>query len=65
MEESEKQQPEVAPQQERSSSSLMPFNRKDRPLPKVGCSWAFYVFLLLLVVLLVVFYVQYKSKMVL
>ncbi len=37
------------------------FMRKDRPLPKRGCSWAFYIFLLLLAVFLVVMYSHYKT----
>lgn len=35
--------------------------RKDRPLPKAGCSWAFYIVLLLLTVYLVVMFVKYKQ----
>ncbi len=35
--------------------------RKDRPLPKRGCSWAFYIVLLLLIAYLVVSYIQYKN----
>ena len=35
--------------------------RKDRPLPKAGCSWAFYIVLLLMIVYLVVMFVRYKS----
>ncbi len=35
--------------------------RKERPLPKVGCRWAFYIALLLLIVFLVVMFVKYKS----
>lgn len=39
------------------------FMRKDRPLPKRGCSWAFFIFLGLLTLGLVVMYVFYKSNM--
>lgn len=35
--------------------------RKDRPLPKAGCSWAFYAGLLAIVVYLVVMWVKYKN----
>ena len=35
--------------------------RKDRPLPKQGCSWAFYAVLLLMIVYLVIMFVKYKS----
>lgn len=35
--------------------------RKDRPLPKAGCSWAFYIGLLLLIAYLVVMYAKYKQ----
>lgn len=35
--------------------------RKDRPLPKVGCSWAFYLFLIGLIVLFIVYYCKYKQ----
>lgn len=35
--------------------------RKDRPLPKAGCSWAFYIALLLMVVYLVVMFLKYKG----
>ncbi len=38
------------------------FLRKDRPLPKAGCSWAFYIFLLLLAAFLVVMYIRYKNQ---
>jgi hypothetical protein len=34
--------------------------RKDRPLPKAGCSWAFYIVLLLLMVFLAVMFIKYK-----
>ena len=36
------------------------FTRKDRPLPKRGCSWAFFIFLGLLTLGLVVMYLIYK-----
>lgn len=35
--------------------------RKDRPLPKAGCSWAFYIVLLLMLVYLAVMFVKYKT----
>ena len=35
--------------------------RKDRPLPKAGCSWAFYIAILLLLVYLVIMFVKYKN----
>ena len=38
------------------------FMRKDRPLPKKGCSWAFYIFLVLLALALIVMYVVYNNK---
>lgn len=34
--------------------------RKERPLPKRGCSWAFYLFLALLLVMLAVMYIRYR-----
>ncbi len=37
------------------------FLRKDRPLPKVGCSWAFYIVLLLLIIYLIVMFIKYKT----
>ncbi|MBO7576709.1 MAG: hypothetical protein J6T03_04480 [Bacteroidales bacterium] len=37
------------------------FMRKDRPLPKPGCSWAFFVFLGLLTIGLVVMYLLYRK----
>jgi len=37
------------------------FMRKDRPLPKPGCSWAFYVFLALLVGYFVVMFIKYQK----
>ncbi len=40
--------------------SLM--RRKDRPLPKRGCSWAFYIFLFLLTAFLVVSYIIYQNN---
>ena len=39
------------------------FMRTDRPLPKRGCSWAFFIFLGLLTLGLVIMYVFYKSNM--
>ena len=36
--------------------------RKDRPLPKAGCSWAFYLFLLLLMLFLVIMYFIYNNN---
>ena len=36
------------------------FMRKDRPLPKPGCSWAFFIFLGLLAIGLVVMYLLYR-----
>ena len=38
------------------------FMRKDRPLPKPGCSWAFFIFLALLTLALVVGYIFYKQS---
>ncbi len=38
------------------------FLRKDRPLPKRGCSVAFFIFLALLVILLIVYYIIYKHQ---
>ena len=35
--------------------------RKDRPLPKAGCSWAFYIVLLLLIAYLVIMFVKYRN----
>jgi len=37
------------------------FTRKDRPLPKRGCSWAFYIFLALIFILLAVMFIKYKQ----
>lgn len=43
----------------------MPFsdyiNREDRPLPKKGCSTAFYIVLIGIVIALIVMFVKYKS----
>lgn len=36
--------------------------RKDRPLPKAGCSWMFYIFLLLLIAYLVFTFIKYKNQ---
>ena len=38
------------------------FNRDDRPLPKKGCSIAFYILLLLIVVFCTVMYVRYQNQ---
>lgn len=35
--------------------------RKDRPLPKAGCSWAFYAALLLIVAYLVIMFIKYRN----
>lgn len=37
------------------------FMRKDRPLPKPGCSWAFFIFLGLLTLGLIIMYAKYKT----
>ena len=38
------------------------FMRKDRPLPKRGCSTAFFIFLALLVAALIVYYIIYQNQ---
>lgn len=38
------------------------FMRKDRPLPKQGCSWAFFIFLGLLTLGVVAMYVKFKIE---
>ena len=38
------------------------FMHRDRPLPKPGCSWAFYIFLILLAIAVAVMYVIYKTN---
>ena len=50
------------PEMDRKIDIARVFMRKDRPLPKRGCSWAFFIFLGLLTVGLVVMYVLYKGK---
>ena len=49
-------------QQEPSFDWSRLFVRKDRPLPKRGCSWAFYIFLALLTLALVIMYIQYSRQ---
>lgn len=49
-------------QQEPSFDWSRLFVRKDRPLPKRGCSWAFYIFLALLTLALVIMYIQYSKE---
>ncbi len=34
--------------------------RKNRPLPKAGCSWAFFIFLGLLIVGVIIMYILYR-----
>ena len=36
--------------------------RKDRPLPKQGCSWAFFIFLGLLTLGVVAMYIWYNGQ---
>lgn len=36
--------------------------RKDRPLPPKGCSVAFYIFLVILIIVLVIFFVKYNNQ---
>ncbi|MBQ9546974.1 MAG: hypothetical protein IJU90_06785 [Bacteroidales bacterium] len=36
--------------------------RKERPLPKVGCSWAFYIFLVLMAVGVIISYLVYQQQ---
>lgn len=38
------------------------FMRRDRPLPKPGCSWAFYIFLVFLALGVAAMYVIYKTS---
>lgn len=35
--------------------------RKDRPLPKAGCSWAFYLALLAILAYLIIMFLKYKT----
>lgn len=35
--------------------------RKDRPLPKAGCSWAFYIVLLAIIAYLIIMFLKYKT----
>ena len=37
------------------------FTRKDRPLPKKGCSWAFFIFLGILTIYLIISFIKYKT----
>ena len=37
------------------------FNRKDRPLPQKGCSIAFYIMLVGMVIALIVIFIKYKT----
>ena len=37
--------------------------RKDRPMPKAGCSWAFYIVLLLMAIYLIVMFVKYQKQL--
>lgn len=36
-------------------------SRKERPLPKAGCSWAFYIFLLIIIIYLIVMFIRYNN----
>ena len=36
--------------------------RKDRPLPKAGCSWVFYIVLILLIAYLVWMFLKYNNQ---
>ena len=36
--------------------------RKDRPLPKAGCSWAFYIALGLMIAYLIVMFIKYRHN---
>lgn len=45
---------------ERKIDFARAFMRKDRPLPKQGCSWAFFIFLGLLSLGVVAMYVMYR-----
>ena len=38
------------------------FMRKDRPLPKQGCSWAFFIFLGLLTLGVLAMYIWYSKR---
>ncbi|MBP5541926.1 MAG: hypothetical protein J6X88_09790 [Bacteroidales bacterium] len=45
------------------NSQFSLFNlKKDRPLPKRGCSVAFFIFFALLVIVLIVYYIIYKHQ---
>ncbi len=37
--------------------------RKDRPLPKAGCSLAFYIALILIVIYLIVMFIKYQKQL--
>lgn len=34
--------------------------RKNRPLPKAGCSWAFFIFLGILLIGVIIMYIRYR-----
>lgn len=36
--------------------------RKDRPLPKAGCSWAFYIALAAIIIYLIIMFLKYNSQ---
>ena len=38
------------------------FSRDDKPLPRHGCSWAFYLLLVALVAFLTFMYIRYQSR---
>lgn len=39
------------------------FDMSERPLPKKGCSWAFYLLLVVLGVFLLTMYIKYRQSM--
>lgn len=53
-------EPDNRPEEPFDWTSL--FRRKDRPLPKRGCSWAFYIFMLLLLIYFIVMFVKYSHQ---
>lgn len=61
----EKQGSEPSPEHNSELSpeeQLKVWGRRQRPLPKTGCSIAFFIFLALLILYLVIKFIQYKNQ---
>lgn len=58
----QEESPQHTPDTPSTEEQLKVWGRKERPLPKRGCSIAFFVFLALLILFILVQYIKYHNQ---